>query len=109
MKQVPTLEEATDDFFELHWNASRISDLRPRWKTWNLQGVPPEAGMGGCYAIYGGDRLLYIGVAVTEGKNATKTGKKYGLLNRLERHVIRRASEVPRSMFPLTGRNNGKT
>lgn|GEM_PF-6689453 len=65
--------------------------------------------MGGCYAIYGGDRLLYIGVAVTEGKNATKTGKKYGLLNRLERHVIRRASEVPRSMFPLTGRNNGKT
>lgn len=90
MEEPPTLEEYTDEFFRLHWNDDLIGDQRPEWNTWNLNGVPLEAARGGCYAIYEGEDLLYIGVAVTEGKNTAKTGKKYGLLKRLERHVLRK-------------------
>lgn len=57
--------------------------------------------MAGCYAICRGRKLLYIGVAVTEGKNFSKTGKKYGLLKRLERHVIRRTTRGIHSYEPF--------
>jgi hypothetical protein len=57
--------------------------------------------MGGCYAIYEKSKLLYVGVALTEGKNASQTGKKYGLLNRLERHVIRKSERGSAQYIPF--------
>ena len=58
--------------------------------------------MAGCYAIYAEEVLLYIGVAVTEGKNHQRIGKRYGLLKRLERHVLRKRSRGSTLYVPMT-------
>lgn len=107
MIQTVTLESATRDFFRLYWNESHIGEP-PQWNTWNLVGEPAEAKKGGCYAIYRAETLLYIGVAVTEGKNAAKTGKKYGLLNRLMRHVIRRKGRGSTEFVPYEKKEQWK-
>jgi hypothetical protein len=99
-KPVSPLEKETSAFFALHWCKEHISGAIPQWTTWNLNGIPPEACSGGCYAIYAKAQLLYIGVAVTEGKNAGKNGKKYGLLDRLKRHVIQKDARQSSRFIP---------
>lgn len=94
------LERTTAEFFDLYWDERRLGQPRPTWSSWRLSGVPSEASKAGCYAIYKGNQLLYVGVAVTEGKHSAATGKKYGLLNRLERHVIRKAGRGATSYVP---------
>lgn len=101
MKSFLKLDEATERFFSLYWNEQSIGSSAPCWSTWNLYGKPVEADMGGCYAIYEKSKLLYVGVALTEGKNASRTGKKYGLLNRLERHVLRKSARGSTQYVPL--------
>lgn len=85
--QATNLARVTRRFFKLHWSSNRV---QPTWRRWDLTDPPPEAEMGGCYAVYRKEKLLYIGVAVTQGKNAAATGRRYGLLNRLRRHVVRK-------------------
>ena len=92
MSNPQELEKLTKSFFEQYWNDDRTGHSPPKWSSWQLDGVPPEAQMAGCYAIYAEDKLLYIGAAVTEGKNFQRLGKRYGLLRRLERHVLRKPS-----------------
>lgn len=92
------LDRATDQFFSFHWNESNIGSSPPAWRTWDRRGSPDEAQMGGCYAIYEDSKLLYIGLAVTEGKNAAR-GRTYGLLNRLRRHVLK-GSLDERGQYP---------
>lgn len=89
------LEKNTQDFFHLYWNKDLIGIDAPKWNDWLcINGVlgeaPPEIrGKAGCYAIYQDSDLLYIGVAVTEGKDFLRNGgPRYGLINRLKRHVI---------------------
>lgn len=94
------VDSATRDFFKLHWSDLEIGCSPPRWRTWDRSGRPDEAELGGCYAIYEGAELLYVGVAVTEGKNASQ-GKKYGLLSRLQRHVLKRSLDAEGRYPPL--------
>jgi len=68
MKTKLTLEQATEAFFDLHWNDALMEKPRPKWRSWDLKGIPDEANKGGCYAIYWSDRLLYVGLALTGGK-----------------------------------------
>jgi hypothetical protein len=102
------LEKATADFFDLYWDERRVGHPRPTWSAWRLAGVPGEAAKAGCYAIFSGRDLLYVGVAVTEGKHSATKGKKYGLLNRLERHVIRKAGRGLTSYVPAPNKPQWK-
>ena len=94
------LESITAGFFDLYWDERRLGQARPVWSIWLLKGVPPEAEKPGCYALYSGEELLYVGVALTEGKNSISSRKKYGLLNRLERHVLRKSARGATSYVP---------
>lgn len=96
-----SLQAATDKFFRLHWCKSALLGPAPTWFTWNLKGIPEAARKGGCYAIFEGSRLLYVGSAVTEGKRSKVTGKKYGLLNRLRRHVLQPNARGASTFVPL--------
>jgi hypothetical protein len=101
MKKNVKLDTLTKKFFKLYWNGEMIGHPPPKWTTWHLENIPPEASMAGCYAIYAEDELRYIGSAVTEGKNFHRTGEKYGLLKRLERHVIRKQSRGSNLYVPF--------
>jgi hypothetical protein len=105
MSNTQDLEKLTRSFFEQYWNDGHIGSPPPKWRSWHLDGVPSEAQMAGCYAIYAEDALLYICVAVTEGKNYQRKGKRYGLLKRLERHVLRKHSRGSTLYVPMTKEN----
>lgn len=110
MESLKILEDLTAEFLTLHWDSKKITEKCPHWATWDLDGVPEEATKGGCYAIFDEQWLLYIGLAVTEGSNQAKKGEKYGLLNRLQRHVIMKGSRtssnyVPKNKQETMGRN----
>lgn len=102
MKNPQDLEKLTKTFFKQYWNDDHIGYAPPKWSIWSLDGIPHEAQMAGCYAIYASDELRYIGAAVTEGKNFKRIGKKYGLLKRLERHVIRKHARGSTLFVPFS-------
>jgi hypothetical protein len=109
MNRAPDLETVTKEFFRLYWNEGQIGEPRPQWSNWNLIGRPPEADKAGCYAICRGSKVLYIGVAVTAGKNHKKTGKRYGLLDRLLRHVISRKGRGSSEYIPKAKKEQWKS
>jgi hypothetical protein len=83
------LDRETSTFFTRHWQSERLSCAVPRWAPWALAGIPNDHDSGGCYAVFAGDELLYVGVALTPGRSV-KIGKaRVGLYNRLRRHVVK--------------------
>lgn len=88
MKDFSKLKKATDQFFELHW--SKLHGAKPEWWHWNLVDEFANPTSGGCYAVFKGDRLLYVGLALTPGSTSTHRDPTVGLYKRLRRHVVDR-------------------
>lgn len=94
------LRTRTRTFFKRHWNDELHS--QPDWQVWELSSPLPEGelghwhskNMGGCYAVFAGDKLVYVGLALTPGWNPKEGQRQKGILDRLKRHVIERSGQV---------------
>lgn len=81
------LREETCAFFSLHWNSASLGEL-PTWDRWEtfLKGSVPNYQFGGCYALFSGDELIYVGLGASRG------GGRYiahGISRRMMSHVYR--------------------
>lgn len=84
---VEDLLKQTGDFFARHWSRELMGPP-PEWHCWEtfLHGSVPNYQHGGCYALFAGDELIYIGLGASRG------GGRYvahGVSRRLMAHVIR--------------------
>ncbi len=86
------LIEITNRFFSLHWQDQILGDP-PAWKTWEpfLFGSVPNYDRGGCYALFTGDKLIYVGLGVSRGGGLYPES---GISRRLMSHVY--CSDRPR-------------
>jgi hypothetical protein len=72
------LKNSTDKFFDLYWN--NIKDERPKWSLhWDWNSELPNNGKRGCYALFKGNEIVYIGAAI--GKNFADYKSKNGAYN----------------------------
>lgn len=64
-----------------------LSLQRPGWKTWEpfLYGSVPSHDLGGCYALFSENELLYIGLGASKGGGLYPD---HGISRRLMAHVI---------------------
>ena len=87
------LEGCSSEFFRLHWHAEL--GAAPSWVQWQefLQGSVPNYQYGGCYAIFSGKNLIYIGLGASRGGGLYP---KHGISRRLMAHVLR--SDRPRGI-----------
>lgn len=54
------LRQATCDFFHLFWND--VNGQPPEWSEhWNFRGTIPNHDKRGCYALFTGNEIVYIG------------------------------------------------
>lgn len=79
MKNKNHLISATEDFFYLHWPSAWKSLKAPVWLNWDsfLLGSVPNHKLGGCYALFENENLIYIGKGVGN------------ISRRLTNHVLR--------------------
>ena len=94
----------TVEFFQKHWNLEKSP---PEWsEPWMWIGSVPNYQLGGVYALFKGDELIYIGLGASRG------GGRYpdsGLSRRLMAHVYRTApkgstqSYLPREKWQEVG------
>lgn len=77
----------TDSFFHLHWNKEALG-APPAWVAWDtfLDGSVPNYQYGGCYALFSGDQLIYIGLGASRGGGIYQ---RHGISRRLMAHVLR--------------------
>ena len=87
MNDLARLEQATAEFFRRHWHEETLSIQRPDWKNWDkfLNGSVPNYDLGGCYSLFSGLDLLYIGLGASKGGGIYTD---HGLSRRLMAHVI---------------------
>ena len=84
--QYEDLEDATTRFFERHWNTSALGCDPPSWKGWHeFKGSVHNYELGGCYALFKGKELLYVGVGVSKGN---KRYPEAGISRRLMSHIL---------------------
>jgi hypothetical protein len=81
------LTEATDSFFQRHWVPSALGPTPPSWERWEtfLSGSVPNHDKAGCYALFAGHELIYVGLGASKGGGIYV---EYGLSRRLTAHVI---------------------
>ena len=61
------LKQATKEFFDRYWNPQNGDP--PEWgEYWYFDGTIPNHDKRGCYALYAGDEIIYIGVG--KGKSS---------------------------------------
>lgn len=59
--QVADLTKATEYFFSRHWNQEVIGKAPPQWLRWQeIRGSAPNYDLGGCYAVFEGESLVYV-------------------------------------------------
>ena len=94
----------TDDFFSKHWN---VDVQPPVWsKPSEWVGSVPNFNLGGVYALFKGDELIYIGSGVSRGGGSYPDS---GLSRRLMAHVYRSAPKeskkdaIPREKWEKAG------
>ncbi len=84
----------TSEFFKLYWN---VSEVPPSWNEpwdWNTE-IPGQRNRG-CYALFQGDEVVYIGVGLgksTEKYDGAGLGdrlKRYWQLNKGEDRRVKR-------------------
>jgi hypothetical protein len=86
MSQVDKLREKTSLFFNRHWG---LTSEAPEWDlSWNWDGPLTNLKLGGLYALFKGDKLLYVGLGASRG-GGLYTDR--GISRRLTNHVIRKA------------------
>jgi hypothetical protein len=80
--------QKTDEFFRLHWLTSEIKAPPPAWEIWEpfLFGSVPNYDLGGCYALFESDSLIYLGLGASRGGGIYK---EHGISRRLMSHVIK--------------------
>ena len=79
------LTDHTNKFFSLHWQSQSLGEP-PVWKTWQpfLFGSVPNYDLGGCYSLFGNDKLVYVGLGVSRGGGLYPES---GISRRLMNHV----------------------
>ena len=83
MRQDVLLSAQTLDFFTLHWG---LTDKHPQWDfSWTWCNAVPNYQLGGLYALFSGDKLLYIGLGASKGGGIYKDR---GISRRLLAHVL---------------------
>jgi hypothetical protein len=87
VEDLEKLIEATSGFFGLHWSPEQLGEP-PGWRLWEtfLEGSVPGYQYGGCYALFEGNRLTYIGLGVSRGGGLYQ---QHGLSRRIMAHVYR--------------------
>jgi hypothetical protein len=71
----------TNDFFNKFWNIQ--NDTPPTWSdSWDFNSEIPNNRNRGCYAIFEGEELVYVGLAIGKG---TERYENHGLGFRLQR------------------------
>ncbi|MFX7427471.1 hypothetical protein ABTJ07_19030, partial [Acinetobacter baumannii] len=74
---------ATGDFFELHWG---LDFGFPEWDfSWNFVGPVPNYLLGGLYALFSDEKLLYVGLGASRGGGIYQDR---GISRRLLAHVL---------------------
>lgn len=90
MPSIPTralLDAETEIFFKLHWGLPL--DI-PRWDySWKFSGPVPNYLLGGLYALFAGESLLYLGLGASRGGGIYKDR---GISRRLMAHVLQPSS-----------------
>ncbi len=82
-----TLASETQKFFSLHWG---MPDKAPEWDfSWNWCGAVPNFKLGGLYAAFANDELVYVGLGASKGGGIYKDR---GISRRLLAHVIQISS-----------------
>ena len=87
MLSLEKLVEATVAFFRMHWSRDQLGEP-PMWECWEtfLEGPVPGYQYGGCYALFEGAHLTYIGLGASRGGGIYQ---QHGLSRRLMAHVYR--------------------
>jgi hypothetical protein len=88
MNNLSELNKTTDKFFILQWPSSGTFGKRPTWERWATfpLGSAPYYTLGGCYALFEGENLIYIGKGASKGRGKTPY---HGIARRLQSHVLR--------------------
>ena len=77
------LETETKKFFELHWGSQLPL---PTWDfSWNWCSAVPNYKLGGAYALFSGESLVYVGLGASVGGGIYKDR---GISRRLLAHVL---------------------
>jgi len=86
---------ATQTFFSLHWPQS--AGNAPIWQKWEpfLEGSVPFYKQAGCYALYRGEMLDYVGLGMSRGGGLYPES---GLSRRLMSHVYQ-SDKIRRSPY----------
>ena len=85
----------TTQFFDLHWG---LDVDRPEWDfSWDWNGAVPNYLLGGVYALFNGDNLLYIGLGSSRGGGIYKDR---GISRRLMSHVYLRTPNTETGYMP---------
>lgn len=81
------LVEATNQFFDRHW-VDELAGSRPTWMQWQpfLFGSVPNHQYAGCYAVFFGSELRYIGLGASRGGGIYV---EHGISRRLRDHVTK--------------------
>ncbi len=90
------LSAQTLDFLSLHWG---LNDTPPQWDySWTWCNSVPNYQLGGLYALFSGNKLLYIGLGASKGGGIYKDR---GISRRLLAHVLEIApKDSPLSYVP---------
>lgn len=77
------LESNTKEFFRLHWGGQQEM---PAWEFgWDWCGSVPNYKLGGVYALFSKESLLYVGLGASRGGGIYTD---HGLSRRLLAHVL---------------------
>lgn len=99
---IPTrnhLSVATERFFSLHW---RLPAEVPIWDfSWSFSGPVPNYLLGGLYALFSHESLVYIGLGASRGGGAYKDR---GISRRLMAHVLKPATSGSCTDYVLSER-----
>lgn len=81
------LLQATTEFFTHHWVIEKLGQ-HPSWQNWEpfLIGSEPNYQHPGCYAVFFGSDLRYIGSGTSRGNNRYV---EHGISRRLRGHVYK--------------------
>jgi hypothetical protein len=87
MNTIQDLERCSSEFFARHWPSNSVRDQLPIWREWKpfLVGSVPNHDLAGCYALFRGAELQYVGLGASRGAGAYT---HHRLSRRLMSHVI---------------------
>ncbi|MHA6205465.1 hypothetical protein ACXU4B_13645 [Dyella soli] len=94
---IQSLEKKTGEFFLRHWANTGLSI--PEWQCWDdfLHAPVPSYNLGGCYALFQGSSLIYVGSGISRGSGRYRD---QGISTRMMKHVYSTDRDKP-GMYKL--------